>query len=275
MNDSDGTTVRKILREPLFQFLGIAALLFLANTLFSGSEREIISIDSSTQDYLIQQRQELLLRQLDEQEKREIIENYIEEEILVREARKRGFDNGSRIRTLLVQNMRYFMTSEVPEPSDAELRAFFEENIDRFEIKASLSYDHVFFSNAENLPEDTLARLRNGQAHESMGDTEPSNSVIYDADERTIVSVFGREQAPEILNLPDGDWHGPYHSASGVHFLRVAGRNPAQRPTWEQAQSWIANEWLSARQQETVDQELETMRKGYRIEVETADSTSK
>lgn len=89
-------------REPLVHFLGLAALLFVANAVFSGEDREVITVDVATQEYLVQQRQDLLLRDMTDEEKAAVVESFIEEEILVREARKRGLENGARIRALLV-----------------------------------------------------------------------------------------------------------------------------------------------------------------------------
>jgi hypothetical protein len=77
-------------REPLVHFLGLAALLFVVNAVFSGDHREVITVDIATQQYLIQQRQELVLRDMTEDEKAAVVGSFIEEEILVREARKRG-----------------------------------------------------------------------------------------------------------------------------------------------------------------------------------------
>jgi hypothetical protein len=37
-------------REPLVHFLGLAALRFMANALFSGDEREVITVDATTQE---------------------------------------------------------------------------------------------------------------------------------------------------------------------------------------------------------------------------------
>lgn len=255
-------------REPLFHFLGAAILLFVADSLFSGDDRELISVDPATQEYLVKQRQDLMLRELTDEEEDEVIQNFVEEEILVREARKRGFENSSRIRTLLIQNMRFFIAGDIPEPSEVDLRRFFKENIELFESPSTVTYDHVLFRTPEEANADTLAALRGGVAHETMGDTNPMNAKIYSASEQSIVATFGREEAPAILAIDDALWHGPFNSDSGAHFLRVTKRAPPRRPTWDQAQNWIGTEWLRVKNQEIVDRELAQMRASYRIEIE-------
>ena len=70
--------LKKLLREPLLHFLGLAALLFVANALLSGDQRELIIVDLATQEYLLQQQQNLRLSPLSEQEKIDIIEGFLQ-----------------------------------------------------------------------------------------------------------------------------------------------------------------------------------------------------
>ncbi len=253
--------------EPLVHFLGLAAFLFVANALFSGDDREVITVEVAAQEYLVQQRQDLMLRRMTDEEKTETVKDFIEEEILVREARKRGFENSSRIRSLLIQNMRFFMTSEIPDPSEEDLRAFFDENTERFETKPSITYEHVLFSNPDTVPADTLDMLRAGADYRSMGNTNTFTAKLPSAGEQQIVAAFGREQAPIILGIDDDQWHGPFTSPSGVHFLRVSERHPGMRPSYQAAQNWLEQEWLMAKGREILKRELAVMRENYRVEV--------
>jgi hypothetical protein len=254
-------------REPLVHFLGLAALLFVANAVFSGDDREVITVDVATQEYLVQQRQDLLLRDMTAEEKAEVVESFIEEEILVREARKRGFENSSRIRALLIQNMRFFMINDIPDPTEEQLRAFFDESSERFEIEPTITYEHVFFSDPETVPANTLEVLRAGVDYRSIGDTNTFTAKLARASERQIVATFGREQAPGILGIDDDQWHGPFTSANGVHFVRVSERHPGMRPDFEAAQNWLKQKWLMAKSREVVERELAVMSENYRIEV--------
>ena len=261
-------------REPLVHFLGVAVLLFIGNAVFSGDGREAITVDVPTQEYLIQRQQELILRPLTEEEKVQAVESFIEEEILVREARKRGFENSSRIRTLLIQNMRFFMASEIPKPTEEDLRTFFEENADRFSVEPSVTYDHAFFSNPDEVPPEALELLRAGTDHLSLGNTDSLSARLIGMNERQIVQSFGRELAPAILAIEDKQWHGPFTSAHGVHFLRVTERRPGKMPSFEDARNWLEQEWQMVKNREIVERELEGMRKNYRVEVLKPDQDS-
>ena len=260
--------------EPLLHFLGIAALLFVANEIFSADTRELISVDVPTQEYLIQAQEDLLLRPLDETEKQEIIEGFVEEEILTREARKRGFDNSSRIRTMLIQNMRFFMSSEIPTPTEAELRQFFSENPERFISSPSISYDHVFFSDPDTIPEDTISRLRAGEDHRQMGSGDLlAGPALRQVTQRAVAMTFGPEVAREVLAIDNNEWHGPFLSGQGAHFLRVAERHPGRQPSYEDIEDWVATDWQMYRSRLNVDEALTEMRENYIIDIQQSEDT--
>ncbi len=260
---------RFIRREPLVHFLGLAALLFLANAMFSGDDREIITFDVATQEYLIQSHQDLLLRPLSDDEKQDIIDNFIEEEILFREARRRGFDNSSRIRTLMIRNMRFFLSKETPQPSEEDLRSYYQNNPDRFTSSPTISYDHVLFRDPDAVPPDTLTQLRAGTDHTRMGNRDGlSSTVLRQINQRAVAQAFGPEVAPEVLAIDDGLWHGPYVSGEGAHFLRVVERYESTLPAFEDVSNWIETDWQMYMSRKNVKTALEEMRENYIIDVQ-------
>ena len=252
--------------EPLVHFMALAGLLFLASALWSGGAREAIRVDKATQGFLIKQRAELLLRPLTPEEKKQVVDDFIVEEILVREAKKRGLDNSSRIRRLLVQNMRFFLSGDIAKPTQAGLRAFFEKNKKHYESSPTLTLDHVFFADPNQVPEGTLSQLKEATDYKTIGD---SNSIIgrkvTAANQRQLLGLFGPDAAREILAIEDDNWHGPIASPRGAHFIRIAERNPARLPRYEDAGSWIEGEWMLAKQREILNRELEAMRGNYQI----------
>ena len=173
----------------------------------------------------------------------------------------------------LMQNMRFFMSSDVPSPDEDDLRIFFNDNIDRFTTPPTVTYGHVFFSDPDSVPADILDTLRQGADIEQIGDTDIFNNRLTRAGETMIVSNFGREQTSVIQAISDEQWHGPFNSANGVHFLRVIERHPAMRPSFESAGNWLEQEWRSEKSREIVAREMDDMRKNYRIEVLQPDST--
>ena len=244
-----------------------ALLLFLLHAAFTRDAREVITVDVPTQQYLIQQEQDLRLNTLSEQEKKEIIDSYVDDEILVREARKQGLDNTSRIRQLLIQNMRFFVASDLPQPSEEELKSWFEKNVARFESPAAVSYHHVFFSDPTLVPDDILSRLRAGEDHTRIGQNSIPGSRLSRMSQRMLYEAFGSQTAQQVLAIEDETWHGPYSSPQGIHFLRIVERHPPRRPTFEQAKNWLEQDWLMQKQHDIMADELDRMRRNYRIAI--------
>lgn len=139
-------TLQKFLKEPLIHFLVLAALLFIAEYLFSAQQKERMVVDQQSIDFLIKQRTDLELRTLTEEEKRETVENYIDDEILLREAYKRGLNNNdSRMRRNMILKMRGLLQGEAEEPTEEELKVFYKNYPDQFQQPALFSMYQVFF----------------------------------------------------------------------------------------------------------------------------------
>ena len=172
LSDADSVSVlMKLAREPLFHFLAAAGMIFWINANFSGDGRELIEVDPATIDYLVEQEEDLRLRPLSEQERADLLEQFIDDEILVREARKRGYDDNSRVRTLLIQNMRFFIKQDLPAPSVDTLKAYFETNIERFTRPPTMNMDQVYFESPESIPDNLLVDLNSGADFTRFGDT--------------------------------------------------------------------------------------------------------
>ncbi len=264
--------IRTFLKEPLVHFLFLACLLFLVQLAWGPDTREVISIDAQAQRFLIQQEEQLRLRTLSDTEKQAIIERFIEDEILVREAKARGFTDSARIRALLLQNMRFFIGSDIPAPTDDDLRAHFEENLDAFTNPASIDLNHVQFKDPATVPDDILALLDAAEHPESFGDANLRiGYILRNLDQRLLVRQFGPETARELVAIPDADraWRGPFEAPDGSrYFLRLVQKNPPRVPEFEQVREWVQTHWLSSRTKELRDEALGDMKQNYLIEVQ-------
>lgn len=264
--------IPRILREPLVHFLVLAGMLFALQAVFGGDARDVIIVDAQTQKYLFEQEENLQLRPLTDEEKAGIVENFIEEEILVREAVKRGFSESSRIRALLLQNMRFFIAGDLAEPSDADLRAYFDANPEKFESPSSLDFDHVLFDAGNTVPPDVLAQLRAGVDPDTLGDANLDyGRTIRFMTQVRIAQAFGPEAAPDVIaaTADSDDWQGPFTTPSGsTHFLRVIQRNPKQLPDFDTARDWIATQWLADESRALLEREVEGVADDYKVEVE-------
>lgn len=127
----------RILREPLVQFLLLGAALFALTLLGrgggagGGSDKTIVV----TADKVALLKGGFVLdngRAPTDAEVRRLIEVYVREEVLVREARAQGLDrDDSIVRRRLVQKME-FAVAEPPAPADAALEKYLAQHPESF-----------------------------------------------------------------------------------------------------------------------------------------------
>ena len=142
--------LRRLLREPLLHVLALGVLLFaLQRAVAPPSASEEIVVPG---DALAGMREEFRRRTgrmpsaTDEQA---MLEKWVDDEVLVREALAMGLDRGdSIVRRRLMQKMEYLLenTEPVPAPTDAELETFLKAHADRYASPARVSFAHVFVS---------------------------------------------------------------------------------------------------------------------------------
>ena len=84
-----------------------------------------------------------------QEELRSLVRESLREELLSREARAMGLDeNDLIVRRRLAQKIEFLVqdTSRLAEPTDEELRRFYEANSDRFQTRPKVSFTQVYFS---------------------------------------------------------------------------------------------------------------------------------
>ena len=261
------TKLGRALREPLLHFVLLAGLLFLADHLFTRAQRKEIVVDQQSIDFLIKQREDLALRPLSPEERQETVDTFIEDEILYREAYERGLDRGdTRMRRNLILKMRGLLAGEIGEPTQEELHAWYDENIDRFVRPPYMTLRQVFFSNSDAVPATLLDRLNDGLDPETVGKNRmDAPRTLLRQSPRDVVFRFGAKAARAILAIDDDRWHGPFETPRGIHFVRVADREPSRVLSYEEVQQYIAGEWAMAKNRERVEREVEGLRDNYRI----------
>ena len=262
--------LKKLGKEPLFHFLILAALLFLFDYLFSSTQKEKIIVDRQTVEYLIKQREDLELRKLSAEERKQTVDSFVEDEILYSEAYKRGLDKGdSRMRRNLILKMRSLLIGDLKRPTEKELRDYYEANRAKFTTTATVSLQQVFYSDPTQLPGGILEKLQAGLDPSKFGEFQSGLGRSLPRLSRIgLVGTFGAEAARIILAIDDSRWHGPIKSIYGVHFVRITDREPAQQARYEDVKSYLEGDWLMAQSRKAIEQEMEKLSNNYEIVIE-------
>lgn len=266
----------KFIKEPLFHFLLLAALLFALEHIFSAAEKDEIVIDRQTAEFLIEQREDLELRTLSAEDRAQIIDGYVEDEILYAEAYKRGLDRSdSRMRRNMIRKIRAILMGDLRDPTAEDLRAYYDSHPKEFESPAALTLDHVFFSDAKDVPDGLLGQLRAGANHVGIGEhrMEMGTKITW-ATERVLSRIFGSESALAVLAINDSQWYGPFESPQGVHFVRITEIRAASYPPYEAVEAYLETQWGISEGRKIVEKELEVIKQGYNIIIEDYSETA-
>ena len=234
-----------ILREPLAQFFLLGLLLFFVYEFKSPPtevDSKVIRID---RDVLINHMQyrsksfeyekfSLMLDQLSPMQTEKLLEEFIREEVLFREAKSLNLNEKDYIiRQRLVQKVEYLLrASEIKRP--VNLEEFYAVNKDRYLTPRKITFTHIFFGKkergswseseraAEKLLTDFLSKPWDKGSEIKSGDRFVFHKNYVDKSSEHISSHFGKEFSDALFESGIGTWEGPIKSAYGHHIVYVS-----------------------------------------------------
>lgn len=239
--------IRSLLREPLVHFFAVGVILFAGYSLLtggadSGADR-LIQVTETEVQWLASTWQSRWQRPPTEDELRGLVDAYIREEVLYREALSVGLDRDDQvIRRRLVQKLEFItedLASQV-QPSEVELQTFFQENVERYRVPERRSFQHVYFNldrrgaSAEQDAELVLERLRAESPYISqaivLGDRFMLQYEYRDLGEQEVARSFGSRFATDLFDAEPGEWQGPVLSGYGLHLVQVTSLTEGRVP---------------------------------------------
>jgi len=259
-----------VLKSPVVHFLFLGAVAFLAYSHLKSPDRETIIVTTQTIDALVQQRESITQNPTTSEERQNLIEGHIEDEILLREAYKRGFDkNDYRVRKRILNIMRSSLSEVIPEPSAAQLRAFYEDNKARYLTSPSRSFEHVFFSFASarlpERPQQFIQQLNTANDIAGIGDFSPSGNKFSKATFQITAITFGKPFAQFVFELPVNQWRGPIESFRGIHYVRITATHDPDLPPFEKMEPYLRTEYFMQKSRESQQQKIDDLRKNYDV----------
>ena len=267
----------KLAREPLLHFLVAGAALFLLYHFVSDSEPagdEQIVVTAGHIEHLTTLFLKARQRLPTESELTGLIDDFVVEEILYREAKNIGLDQDDTIiRRRLRQKMEFlFEDFSRREPTREDLQEFLAENPERFRTDARITFEHVY------LPEASRA-----EAELLLTEIESTDSVTADdlflsgllpprfelARQAEIAAHLGGEFTEQLFDLDRGRWVGPVDSPFGVHLVYVEEVVPGRLPELDEVKDVVTRDWQVVRRAEAEREILEKLRAKYTVTIET------
>jgi len=248
----------KLLKEPLVQFLigGFflyGALGFMGANSPAGNDPYRIEINDQVLALYLQYQDKAFdtataqkaLSALAPEARARLAEEYIRDEVMVREAVALGFDqNDEVIRGRLIQKMDFIVQGFAGVETaitEEQIEAFFVANQADYLLSAQATFTHIFFSGERRGTAEALGAasmllpsLNDRQIpFENAGEYGDRFYFMRNYVTRPrefIASHFGTAMTDQVFTADAGLWVGPFASKYGAHLILLRDKQEAKVP---------------------------------------------
>lgn len=238
--------LRRMSREPLVAFFGVALALFALHGARASDPARIVV---SRAEVLRAQRARLG-RAPTEAELEGAIARAVESEALVREARRLGLaEEDPIVRRRLAQKMELIAEdlAALEPPSDEALQEHLSSHPERYRRPERRTVRHVFVEGGEAEAQQILRQLQGGAAPEGLGRPFAAGRVFRARTEAALGRILGADVARAAFVADEGAWTGPARSVYGWHLLRIESVAPGGSPPLEEVRAEVERDLERAR----------------------------
>ncbi|UQY80282.1 peptidyl-prolyl cis-trans isomerase [Candidatus Hepatincola sp. Av] len=213
-----------------------------------------------------------------------LIDEYIKEEVLYREALAMGLDKDDYIiKRRLVQKMQ-FMTEGVMEAtskvSSKEIENYFNQHQADYYIQPSVTFTHVFFSNeihskklALALAKKQLKVLNNNKIPFADAPKYGDRFLYYvnyvDRTKDFVESHFATTMSNKLFQLkPSHHWYGPFQSPYGYHLVYISKHTLGRKAKLSEVIDKVTYDLQLKRNSQETNKVIKDIIKTYKVKVD-------
>jgi len=275
----------RLFTEPLIQFLIIGACIYGAFALFGTPEEDFrdtrVHVDSARINAFISEWESRWNRPPTREEIDGLIQSYIKEDVLYRQAVAMGLNEDDPITRRRMAQKLEFLTSDLAmmvQPAEGELEQYFNENNEAYRAPDRMTFSQVFFdpdSRGNTTLEDAAEALLKLQAagvptEESMqmGDGFMLQSDFVSVTATEAARQMGSGFVEAVVQLEPGSWHGPVLSGYGLHLVYMYDYQKSPPAIFEDIQAAVLENWQLEQREKFNADFLENLKTRYEIVID-------
>jgi len=256
-----------LLREPLFHFVVIGALIFGADaalTALRGGERDIVvpaSVRKEAHDTFVAAAK----REPTAAEMRQFLARWLDNEVLYREGLALGLDKGDPAmrERVIFKSLNVVQAGIVlPVIDDKGLAAWFEANRKRYDVPTRLTFDEAVPS-GDTAPE-SLRRFVEALNGQGTPELDASLRSFKQRPRDTIASAYGEPFAAQLEQLAPGAWT-VLESSTGLRAVRLTERKQGREATYSEVRDNVYQDWKDEVAGQLTSQAVRELARKYRV----------
>ena len=224
----------------------LAAMLFIGIAIGKSYGREVIEIDQAAIEFRIGEIERGRGARLSPAERDQAASAYIDEHVLARVARRRGFDDDDRIRAILYQRMLQILASDAADPTEAELRDYYARNRARYASSESMTAEHW----------------------SAVDDVRVRHAVLERITPTELALAFGDRTAQQVADAAIGDAVSLDRGAGANESLLIVQRfPPGAAPPFESIRLQVRFDWRVEHDEALLKQRVAELRDQYVVRI--------
>ncbi|GIC78740.1 peptidyl-prolyl cis-trans isomerase [Moritella sp. F3] len=272
--------MKQVFKEPLLAFLLIGAAIFALFQLVADdpltADAEIVVTAGHIQ-VLTMGFEKRWQRPPNDSERQGLIQHYVREEVLYREALALGLDRDDpMIKRRLVQKLQ-FLSEDIAtadKPEEQQLLTYLAAHQENYRQPSRFSFRQVYINasnQGENAQSEVLKLLTILNSNDSNADTLGDPLMLSHRFERMpateVERALGHPFLQSLREMPIGNWQGPITSGFGWHLVRIDERIDGKPLSLNAVRKQVVRDWTSQQRQLANKVVYERLRKNYKVTV--------
>jgi peptidyl-prolyl cis-trans isomerase C len=210
------------------------------------------------------------------QGRKEMLDTMVIRELILQKASKDGLDKGPEIeeklqelkKRLIVEAFLKKKVETDAQISDADLKKFYDQNIDKFKAGEQIRASHILVK-SEKEAKEILAQLKGGASFEELA---RKNSVDSSSAKGGDLGWFGKGAMVPVfehaaLALKEGQVSDVVKSDFGFHIIKLTGKRPAGTRPFDEVRDQIKAALMPSKQQEIFQKIKDELKKSAKITI--------